>query len=793
MAILRTMQPAFTAGELSPALWARTDLAKYQSGLKTARNVFVHPHGGVSNRPGLEFIGEVRNSAPGNLLSFVFDAETNQTYNLEFTAGKIRFYRAGVLILSGGLPYEVNTPYTVDHIKDLVFAQENDVMFITHQSYAPRKLSRLADNSWTLTVMTFQPGIAAPTGLSVSAYFQRRSGNIDNRDYKVTAVSASNAESAASVAVNIDVQTENEDGRRIRFDWSNSTGADHYKLYRTDEEIGVVAESDQSEVEILPTQAQGDGATAPLVSMPGAPPAPLFVTASIAYGEEMTYVVAAVSESGEEGLPSAPATARNDLTYKGNRNSLTWNPVVGADSYAVYRLDNGRYGYVGTTETTEFTDKNIVPDLSSAPQQADNPFAGAGDYPSCINFYQQRLAMAGTLNNPAGVWLGQSANYENFSSASPARASDAITFRIRSREKNQVRALVETRGLGIFSSAAEFTVSGATDEVLTPNSINIKKQGNRGSSSLQPIAVGEVSLFARARGGVVQDFSYDFANDAFTGKDLTIMSRHLFEGRKIVSWGYAQAPHSIVWVVFDDGGCVSLTYMREHDVWAWTRHDTDGLFEAVNVVPEAQMDAVYFIIKRAVDGIDKRYIERLHSRSFETSEDAFFVDSGLTYEGSAVTTLSGLDHLVGKTVVALSNGNVVSNLVVNEDGEITLPNATTKAHVGLPYASEIKTLDIDLGAVQGLGTVQGRYKSVASVTLRIEKTRGLWVGPSFDKLTEFKQRAAENWDEATRLATGDEEITLSPDWTKGGTVCIQQNVPLPMTILAIMPDLRVGG
>src|ERR1044072_3702094 len=99
MAILRTMQPAFTAGELSPALWARVHLSKYQSGLKAAKNVFVHPHGGASNRTGLEFIGRVRNAGVAVLIPFVYDAETDQTYNLEFSDLKVRFYRAGSPIL----------------------------------------------------------------------------------------------------------------------------------------------------------------------------------------------------------------------------------------------------------------------------------------------------------------------------------------------------------------------------------------------------------------------------------------------------------------------------------------------------------------------------------------------------------------------------------------------------------------------------------------------------------------------------------------------------------------------
>src|SRR5690606_27427590 len=103
--------------------------------------------------------------------------------------------------------------------------------------------------------------------------------------------------------------------------------------------------------------------------------------------------------------------------------------------------------------------------------------------------------------------------------------------------------------------------------------------------------------------------------------------------------GYCQAPHSVVWVVLDDGSLVSLTYMKEHDVWGWTRHASGAgaFFEDVSVIGEGGEDVPYFIVRRDIDGISKRYIERLHTRVMDDIEDAFFVDSGLTYEGAAAT------------------------------------------------------------------------------------------------------------------------------------------------------------
>lgn len=686
MAILRTLQPSFTAGELSPALWARVDLSKYASGLKIAKNVFIHPHGGASNRAGLQFVAETKGSGIARQIPFIFDAATDQTYDLVFSDKVLRIYRAGAPILkadktvtgitqanpgvvtsathgysngqeivitgivgmaelngrnfivrnkttntftledmygaavdtssftayaSGGTAnaiYEVTTPYDETDVGRLVFAQEKDVMYIAHVDYAPRKLSRLADDNWTLATPTFAPSMSAPTNVSVGAIYKLVSSGSNEFSYRVSAVGAGGEESAASGEITRTVPTS-DDGRRLRFTWNAVSGAATYNLYKTNGTTGILSSTPNNEIEISVKTAEGDGTAVPTSADAGAPATPTGFTGAVIFGEELYYKVSAISEAtGEESLPSAAVTVRNDMSYQGNKNLVSWDAVAGASAYIVYRLDNGLYGYVGRTETTSFTDENITPDISDGPQEGNNPFDAANSYPRCVTFFEQRLAFASSINEPSAVWLGQSANYENFGSADPAKDSDAITFRIRSRDKNEIRAIVPLRGLGVFSSAAEWMVTGGSQDFITPSQIVTRSQSNRGISYVQPIQIGNAVLFPQARGGVVRDFLYDFASDGFTGNDLTVLARHLFEGRAIKAWAYSQAPHSIVWTVMDDGDLVSLTYMREHEVWAWTRHETDGTFEDVISVPEGDEDVPYFIVKRTVNGKTKRYI-----------------------------------------------------------------------------------------------------------------------------------------------------------------------------------------
>lgn len=807
MVDLRAYQPSFTGGELSPALGARVDLAKYPTGMRQAINLFIHPHGGVSNRAGLQFIGEVKNSAHNTRL-VPFQFNTEQSYILEFGNLYFRVWRDGGVILDVSDPYEVVTPYAHGDVGELVYIQDADVMYITHPDYPVHKLSRLADDNWTLTEVDFAPAMAAPTGLDVTAYYQRTSGVGTATNFQVTSVTAGGAESVGSTAVSVSITNPqgDGDGRLYRFTWTAVTGAASYRLYRTSgSPQGFIVETTRATAEIAETNVSGVNPQIPGVADVGSVAAPSGLAASIIYGKELSYKVSAVSEeTGEESLPSTEYTVENDLSFQGNRNVLFWDAVAGASGYIIYREDNGVYGYIGRSETTDFTDDNIVADISDTPQIARNPFDGTGNYPRCVTFIEQRLAFASTTNDPQAVWMSQSANYENFGYSSPAKASDAVTFRVKSRQINEIRGMIALKGLMLLTSGAEWVVSGGSQsDAITPSSIKIDNQGYRGAARVQPIVVGNTVLFAQARGGVIRDFSYEFAQDSFVGKDLTVLARHLFEGKEIKAWGYAQAPYSVIWVVLDDGSLVSLTYMKEHEVWGWTRHQSgaDAVFEDVAVIAEGTEDVPYFLVRRTIDGTTKRYIEQLHTRAFDDVEDAFFVDCGLTYTGSAATIITGLDHLDGQEVVALANGNVVRGLTV---GTVTggigvvLPNAATKAHVGLPMDALLETLNLDLGQVNGLGTVQGRTKSIAQVTLRVEKTRGIFVGP-YDgardsvHLVEYKQRATEAWSDAIQLYTGDVQITTPWDWNTNGRTVVRQFDPLPMTILAIMPDVKIGG
>lgn len=770
----QVIQRSFTAGEIAPALQSRADLTKYATGLKRCENFFIRAQGGAYSRPGFRFIGELDDSTrKGRLIPFSFNTE--QTYILVFEHLKVRVIKAGGFVLAGAGPaiFELETPYTEAELPELGFAQSADVMTLVHSNHDPRNLNRLADDNWTLTTISYTPTVQPPTflgstNLSIS--------NVTQANPAIVTLSSTSALTTGNTVLITGVVGMTElNNRTFTIDIINATtfslrdeNSTGYGAYVSDGSVSAGGS--------INTVGSGEGD----------------------FNKTYWYVVATVDENGVESLPSVKVsiTTKSLSVTAGVR--IQWNAVAGADYYRIYKDPSNNsetYGWIGDSRSEQFDDYNIAPVTSDAPLGDRQPFNGADNKPSSVTYYQQRQVFGNTNNEPQAVYTTRVNDFNSLQTSSPARDDDAVTFTINARQVNEIRHLLPLDSLIILTSGGEWITTEGQDRVLTPATIGVRIQSYNGSSIVPPVVINSTALYLQEKGARLRDLGYEFTSDKYTGNDLSLMSEHLFEGKQITSMTYAAEPYSIVWCVRDDGVMLGLTYQREHQVWGWHQHSTQGEFESVASVTEDDRDAVYVIVKRNVNGSDVRYVERLEPRESITAADAFYVDSGLTYNGAPATIISGLDHLEGKTVSILSDGYTVPDQVVSS-GQITLNRAASKVHVGLSYTPVIETLDIDLaGAAQ---TVKAQSVSVAKVTIEVEGTRGGFVAPlkddgSADDFQEIKPRFDLDGYDAIILKTYQQEVFIQSQWSKSGGVRIEQRAPLPIAILSVIPQVDVGG
>lgn len=516
------------------------------------------------------------------------------------------------------------------------------------------------------------------------------------------------------------------------------------------------------------------------------------------------YSVTAVDEYGlESRAADLGATVTNDLSLKRNYNELTWTAVPGATSYKVYKADNSQfYGYIGSTNGTSFTDDNIGPDLSTAPPEAYNPFPGINDYPSTVTFFEQRLFLGRSRNNPNAIWGSRSTEFENFDQSIPLRADDSIALSANAGQVNAINQLVSTTSLLALTSDSLFRVdSGAEGGYLTASPpATVRRQIGRGSSRLNPLVIDNVVFYAPSVGSGVRSLNYKFEVDGLTSDDVTIFSPHFFEDMHITSWCYAQEPRSIVWAVRSDGKLLAFTWEQAQQVWGWTLCETDGFVLSCCSVPENGEDRVYLVVRRTFNGMDRTFIERMAASRWKDVADCCFLDCAVSYESDEPrSTFRNLWHLEGRTVWGLIDGFVVKDLLV-ENGRVTLPpsaGAVKKATFGIPYDVDIQTMPVMFNG--GSGSNATRKQQPGEIVLHVRESRNVLAGAGKEngdlpnQLFEIKSRGDEPWGTVDTLKDG-KYLMDAPNVVSGqASVYVKQTDPLPFTLLGVYLDPLIGG
>lgn len=742
----------FTAGELSPRLDGRTDIQKYFNGCKTLENFVVHPHGGASRRPGTIFVREVKNSAHNvRLIPFEFNVE--QAYILEFGDQYFRIHKDGGTVVSSGSPVEVTTPYLHTELADIKFTQSADVMYIVHPNHAPRKITRTSHTAWTITAVDFQRGPFQDTNLtSTTLTANGRTGTVT-----ITA--------SASTFASTDV------GRLVKL---------HHGFAK-------VASFSSATSVTAAVQETADGRA------------------------ELAPSYTATTLSFHEGDPSATGLEHNDRIQDSAGNFLTQGFTTGMkiSVSGAGTSNNNESGaiIVQITQDTmllspsaDLTDEaagssvTISGDLVADSGFALGAFSATTGYPAAVTFYEQRLVFASTTEQPQTIFFSVGGSFEDFTDG--VGAADALTYTLGSNQVNVIRYLQAGRVLLVGTSGGEFVVTSSEDAPLSPTNAVVKRQATYGSANIQPVQVANVTLFVQRARRKLRELVFDLNTDSYQAPDMTLLAEHITTSG-IKAMALQQEPDNVVWCVLENGKFVGMTYRREENVIAWHEHLIGGSFgsdsfahvESVASIPGAlDEDQTYLIVKRTIGGATKRYIEYFNFFDFgDNILDAYFVDSGLTYSGSAATTISGLDHLEGQTVRIVANGATHPDKVVSS-GAISLDFSATNVHIGLGYSSTLQTMRIDAGGTEG--TSQAKTKRIHDVTLRLFRTVGVEVGSSTSELDRIPFRSsADAMDSALALFTGDKEVEFRGGFDTDGFIVVRQSQAMPMTILSIMPRL----
>lgn len=523
------------------------------------------------------------------------------------------------------------------------------------------------------------------------------------------------------------------------------------------------------------------------------PPTTLDVRVTGAQTREYTYVVTAIDPfTREESKPSVAITVQGPETISVEETvTLTWQSEHNDAVYAVYKCwnESGKLGFVGQASSKKWVDRGATPDFSEGVPIYRPIFNHKDEFPSCVQFYQQRLCFAATKKQPQTIWMSRSGSYTNFNISDPLRDDDRITATIAAERVNKIEWMIPGRNLVVGTAGSEWRLSGGENKAVTPSSIQFERQSVVGAAALHPLVIGENILFLQQGGKVIRELQYSLQKDGYMGTELSILSEHLLKNNPVVSWAYQQEPYSIVWCVLADGSLIAVTYEREHDVIGWHKHSSDGHFESVTCIHGDDGDELWCVVKREINGEEQRYVERLSSYGVNSIEEQFFVDSGISYRGESSDTFSGLGHLEGKTVQIVADGFVLPPQVVFE-GKITLPHVASVVHVGLQYISELIPTEQDVPLATG--SSKGKTRRINRMCLHVHDTGGLKVGVGNTAPLQIVLGDDAGLDVPPSLYSGEKIIEINGGHEMQSNIVFRQEEPLPVTLLSYSMQVEIG-
>ncbi len=281
-------------------------------------------------------------------------------------------------------------------------------------------------------------------------------------------------------------------------------------------------------------------------------------------------------------------------------------------------------------------------------------------YPRAVTIHQERLVFGGTDTIPQGVWMSEINKFNSFGIG--PESADAIDITLGSNTGNRISWLGGSRELIVGTAGGELTINGgSTGTSITPSTASQQPRTSYGSEQQQPLVIGSELFFTQQAGRKIRTFRFEFDVDTYLGEDITVLADDITKSG-IVRLAYSQEPDNLIYAVLTNGTIAVCTYERSQNVIGWTTQVTDGDYLDIQTIPQGELDQVWVIVQREVDGTSRKYIE-----SFEAGDS----DSDLTYYADCALALSNPVTISSITKGPTTTINATSHgLSVND--EITI-------------------------------------------------------------------------------------------------------------------------
>ena len=727
-------QNDFTSGEMDPRLRARTDLAQYQAGLTTARNVAIQPQGGAVRRPGTKYITQLDAGAANAVRMVSFEFSVSDSYMLVFTPGKMYVFKNGALITNingSGNNFVTVSAVTAAVIPEMCWTQSADTVIVVHEDLEPLKIVRGAtDASWAVSTIAFVGTPKYPFDLDTH-----------NPTYSITP-------SAASGNIEITASSVTTDTGTAQAGAANTITLKSASSFSSDDQPNGMF------IEI--TSGTGSGQTR-------------HVEDYVAATKVLTV------------FPAWDTAPDNTSNYE----VKAFKPAA-VDEYINVLNGFGRariIEYISDTKVRAFTEVPFFDTsaITSGNWETEHGYEDAWSatrgWPRSVTFHEGRLYFGGSKSLPSTIFGSRVASFFDFS-ANEGLDDDAVQASLDTGTFNAIVDVYSGRHLQVFTTGGEFYVPQALDDPITPATLIVKNQSQYGiKPGIRVQNIDGATMFIQRQGKALQDFVFGDIQNAYSSAKTSLLSGHLLKSPEEMAMRVSTSTDEgdrLLIVNGDDGSMICYTLLRAQSVIAPSEWTTDGRFINVGV----DVDDTYVVVKRTVNGADVYYVELF--------DDTVLLDSAKT--GGAASSVN-VDHLQAASVQIIRDGIVdPAQTVPGSPYTVTFANpAASNYQVGLNFTPEIKTLPVDPRLPSG--PIRGFKKRIFQVNAEVFETQSMTIG---GKEVAFRNFGENVLDQAVQEYTGIKTLNGILGYTYEGQITIGQSVPLKMTVLGVDYKLSTG-
>jgi hypothetical protein len=604
------------------------------------------------------------------------------------------------------------TPWGADEIGDIHYVQSGDVIFCAQDLARQRRIERRSATSWSLVEYHSDKGpfrTISTSGVKITP--SARTGNI-------TLTASKPLFRSTHVGALFRITHTGEQTISHTF-----TGDDQFS-----DPIRIVGAGNTDDFTFQGSSLTGTGSTLRIQFANDEP---------LEWTDSPSHVYTANIGPATLNRSSAISTQyENTIQYY--RWAMKTGDYSTGSPVGTLTIDSG--SVTGIVRITAFTSTTSVSaevisflgSTNATDQWEEGTWSDFRGWPETVTLHDGRLWWGGK----DFVYGSVSDEFSNFDDTTEGDSGPIVRSLALGPIEGVIWLLSMQRLLGGTASQIVSMRASSLDEPMTPTNFGVREISNRGTAHLQAIKVDTTGIYVQRNQTRVREIVFGVENNDYVTDDLTKFKPEMCEAG-IVSIAIQNQPDTRIWCVLDDGSVAMCCYDRSEEMVSWIDVDFgDGLAVAVTVLPGEEEDDVYLAINRTINGSDVCYIEKmaLESECVGGSLNKN-MDSHYVYSGASTSTITGLDHLEGESVVVWGNSKALHDQTDMEtvtSGSITISEAVTSAVVGLPYDGRFKPAKLAYGAQ--LGTAIGQKKKISHLLILLADTvhKGITYGRHFD-------------------------------------------------------------